>query len=177
MRNIEQNPASEQNAEGNLWEDAWHAFTHPWRFSGCAARREFWGYVLFAACLAYGMELVWSVCQTAGLDAEMVATVAGRILQALGAWVLLALLTAAVRRLHDTQHSGWWLLAPAVTTALSIYTGYLFEGTIKSVDGPNEMLCLLSYAGWFVTFLFCIYIMVQLVMPSWHVPNGTRPQA
>ena len=174
---MEHEQSSEQNAEGNLWEDAWRAFTHPWRFSGCAARREFWGYVLFAACLAYGMELVWSVCQTAGLNAEMVPTVAGRILQALGAWVLLALLAAAVRRLHDTQHSGWWLLAPAVTTALSIYTGYLFEGTIKSVDGPNEMLCLLSCAAWFVTFLFCIYILVQLVMPSWHMPNGARTQA
>ena len=173
---MEQEQSSEQNAEGNLWEDAWHAFTRPWRFSGCAARREFWGYALFAACLAYGMELVWSVCQTAGLDVQMVATVAGRILQALGAWVLLALLAAAVRRLHDTQHNGWWLLAPAVTTALSIYTGYLFEGTIKSVDGPNEMLCLLSCAGWFVTFLFCIYILAQLVMPSWHVPNGARPR-
>lgn len=173
---MEQNPTSEQNAAGNLWEDAWCAFTHPWRFSGCAARREFWGYVLFAACLAYGMELVWSVCQTAGLDVQMVPTVAGRILPALGAWVLLALLAAAVRRLHDTQHSGWWLLAPAATTALSIYTGCLFEGTIKSVDGPNEMLCLLTYTGLFVTFLFCIYILVQLVMPSWHVPNGARPR-
>lgn len=174
---MEQDLPSEQNVEGNLWEDAWYAFTHPWRFCGCAARREFWGYVLFAACLAYGMELVWSVCQTAGMDAAMVATVAGYILQVLGAWVLLALLAAAARRLHDTQHSGWWLLAPAVTTALSIYTGFLFEGTIKSVDGPNEMLCLLSMAGWFITFLFCIYILVQLVMPSWHVPNGARTQA
>ena len=40
---MEQNPASEQNVEGNLWEDAWDAFTHPWRFSGCAVRRAFWG--------------------------------------------------------------------------------------------------------------------------------------
>ena len=171
---MDQNPTSEQNCKGNLWEDAWRAFMHPWRFSGCAERREFWGYVLFAACLAYGMELVWSVCQTAGLDVEMVATVAGCLLQALGAWVLLALLAAAVRRLHDTQHSGWWLLAPAVASALSIYTGYLFEGTIKSVDGPDDMLCLLTCAGWFVTFLSCMYILVQLVMPPWHVPNGGR---
>ena len=64
-------------------------------FAGRAARSEFWYFELFAVLLGVGASIV-----------DRTGAVSGLISLAL----LLPGLAVSVRRLHDTNRSGWWLL-------------------------------------------------------------------
>jgi ribosomal protein S27AE len=67
-------------------------------FSGRASRSEYWYFVLFT----YLVSLVFAVTRISALST----------LASLG--LFLPSLGAGVRRLHDTNRSGWWLLFPIV---------------------------------------------------------------
>ncbi len=73
-------------------------------FSGRARRSEYWYFVLFAT-------LVSMVTNTA--DAIVTGASSGAVLAPISSIASLALmlpqLSANVRRLHDTNRSGWWL--------------------------------------------------------------------
>ena len=81
----------------NWYFKAWKKFAV---FSGRSGRQEFWYFVLFHI-LAY---ILLSI--VAGLIGKVGATL-------LSLYALVALapgMAASVRRLHDTNRSGWWLL-------------------------------------------------------------------
>lgn len=106
-----------------------------------ARRREFWWFVL----VAYLVQLaLW--CFTAVTLAPAVHSGTVHVEEiGLTGWIMLALTAAAglfllvpywaviVRRLHDTDHSGWWLLL-AVLVPLLIWIFGLIDGT----PGPNR---------------------------------------
>lgn len=73
-------------------------------FSGRARRREYWMFVLFNALIG----IVLSVLDNAlGLDNAD----GGGVLQSIyGLAIFIPSLAVGVRRLHDTNRSGWWLL-------------------------------------------------------------------
>lgn len=62
-------------------------------FDGCASRSEFWWWVLFTV-------LVTLVCQRVSYGLSGVFSLA----------TLLPSIAVGVRRLHDTDRSGWWEL-------------------------------------------------------------------
>ena len=68
-------------------------------FSGRARRKEYWMFLLLNLLVAIGLGIVDGVIGTAPLLGS---------LYALG--VFIPSLAVAVRRLHDTNRSGWWLL-------------------------------------------------------------------
>ena len=74
-------------------------------FSGRARRREYWNFALFNILIAIVLALIDRLTGTFG---------AGRGFGLLGGLyalaVLLPSLAVGVRRLHDTNRSGWWLL-------------------------------------------------------------------
>ncbi len=76
---------------------------HYFDFSGRASRQQFWMFVLFSFLIS----LVLSVL--GGMD-NMLGTLFSVINGLYGLAVLLPSLAIAVRRLHDTDRSGWWLL-------------------------------------------------------------------
>lgn len=93
-------------------------------FSGRARRSEYWFFYLFFVLVA----LVGSV-----LDAVLgTAFIAGLIVVAL----LLPMLAANVRRLHDTSRSGWWLLLGFVPLVGGIVL--LVFSCLDSVPEPNQ---------------------------------------
>jgi uncharacterized membrane protein YhaH (DUF805 family) len=67
-------------------------------FTGRARRREYWYFALFNLAISVVLGLIQSAFDTTVLTA----------LYSLA--VLLPSLAVAVRRLHDTDRSGWWLL-------------------------------------------------------------------
>ena len=69
-------------------------------FSGRASRSQYWWYVLFTALLGFviGIVFCWSP--------DVLNIVSGLVNLAL----LLPGLGLAVRRLHDIDKSGWWIL-------------------------------------------------------------------
>lgn len=80
-------------------------------FSGRAPRAEYWWFYL-AYLVAY---IVASI--TDGLVGFPVFS----LLVTFG--LLIPMLAVSVRRLHDTDRSGWWLLAPAVPYVLAFVLG------------------------------------------------------
>jgi uncharacterized membrane protein YhaH (DUF805 family) len=102
------------------------AFTHPLTLRGRASRSAFWWFQLLAV-IAYAVVSVISDY----------STVAGIILDVIiGVPMLIANIALAVRRLHDSDHTGWWWwigLVPLVGWIVAIVF-YL----LPSTPGPNR---------------------------------------
>jgi len=69
-------------------------------FGGRSRRTEFWTFMLFHLIVLLFLRIIDGVFGTSGAISSIYA---------LGA--LLPLIAVSVRRLHDTDRSGWWLLA------------------------------------------------------------------
>jgi uncharacterized membrane protein YhaH (DUF805 family) len=126
-------------------------------FSGRDARQTFWYYVLFLVVLNFIIGLIVSIplmvgavgtaieAAQAGVDPQaMQAQMMGQMAGALGGtlWVSLAtnvatallMLAAFVRRLHDSDKSGWWALLPLVGLAANTVV------SIRIMDTMQEMM-------------------------------------
>ena len=89
-------------------------FTQYVGFAGRARRSEFWYFYLFTILLS----IVASIVQRA-----MTNSTNGIVTTIIGLAIVLPYLAVAVRRLHDTSRSGWWLLIgliPVVGTIILI---------------------------------------------------------
>jgi len=75
-------------------------------FSGRAPRAEYWWFVLAMVIVFVALSIVESIV---GLN-KMILGVYGPLTVLLWLAVLVPSLSVGVRRLHDTDRSGWWLL-------------------------------------------------------------------
>lgn len=79
-------------------------------FKGRARRPEFWWWYLFTVLVSFAAAMIDRVTQTSiGFSS---------VDSAISLALLLPTLAVAVRRLHDSSLSGWWLLAP-----IGVYIG------------------------------------------------------
>lgn len=76
-------------------------------FNGRARRAEYWWFVLGNAVILFGIGIVWGVLRSVSGSLAIVGVLAyvGFVLA-----MIVPGLAVAVRRLHDTNKSGWWLL-------------------------------------------------------------------
>lgn len=88
-------------------------------FSGRAPRAEYWWYVLAMVVASIVINIVESIL---GIN-RMVAGVYGPITVLLMLGILIPSIAAGVRRLHDTNRSGWWILLPVVPYCLAFALG------------------------------------------------------
>lgn len=111
-------------------------------FSGRARRSEYWWWALFATLAQvalYAMALIILVA-TSNDDGGTLPGLLGWIpLIVVSLGLALPSLAVAVRRLHDTSRSGWWLLIGAIpfiniVTAIVLLVFYLQDST----PGPNR---------------------------------------
>ena len=79
-------------------------------FHGRAHRAEFWWFVLFNAIFSFALNVVFGA--RVGVPEESVSSATPlAILPSIYALaVFLPALGVSIRRLHDTNRSGWWLL-------------------------------------------------------------------
>lgn len=93
-------------------------------FSGRARRTEFWMFVLFNVIVSVILSII---------DRLIGNNILGYI-YALA--VLLPSLAVAVRRLHDTDRTGWWILIGLIPVigAIVLIVFYAMPGTV----GPNR---------------------------------------
>jgi len=99
-------------------------------FTGRARRQEYWMFVLINALIGAGIGIVESIL---GLARD---TGGGPISGLYGLFVLVPGLAVAVRRLHDTGRSGWWLLLGLIP-----FFGWIALIVFLATDGqpqPNE---------------------------------------
>ncbi len=93
-------------------------------FSGRSRRREYWWFVFFNSILHYLLLRIALI--GAGGNGETAGVLARMPLYVFQFASLVAGLAVAVRRLHDTGRSGWWLLAGAFPVIGSLYLVFLY---------------------------------------------------
>ncbi|MDD7911402.1 MULTISPECIES: DUF805 domain-containing protein [Pseudovibrio] len=106
-------------------------------FQGRAARPEFWWWTLFAIITLSVAQLVDMIVVAPLLGLPDPGTMELQPISALtGLFLLIPGLAVSVRRLHDTDRSGWWLLLhliPIIGLLVLLYF-YIQPGT----GGPNQ---------------------------------------
>lgn len=106
----------------------------PFRISGRAARSEFWGFMLILLALAVVAVIVDRLFFTRVLmdtvaDVRLGTTSRHPVMKIWTLAALVLMIPAAVRRLHDTDHRGWWLM---LTPPLFLGLGWTFILSISS---------------------------------------------
>jgi uncharacterized membrane protein YhaH (DUF805 family) len=100
-------------------------------FSGRARRKEYWFFTLFSTLISIALAIVDSVIGT--FSAEAGTGLLGGIYSLA---VLIPGIAVSVRRLHDTDHSGWWLLI-ALAPCIGAIVLLVFMVT-DSTPGDNQ---------------------------------------
>ncbi|MBK7808899.1 MAG: DUF805 domain-containing protein [Saprospiraceae bacterium] len=106
-------------------------------FEGRARRKEYWTYVLFlllAFLLAYFILLIGIA-----LESAIIGGLGGILVGVVGLGTFIPSLAVAVRRLHDTNRSGWfYLLGIIPLVGLIVLVWFCTEGTKGANDfGPD----------------------------------------
>jgi uncharacterized membrane protein YhaH (DUF805 family) len=100
-------------------------------FSGRARRKEYWMFVLFNIIISLGLTIVdfmigtYSLAHGIGLLGSIYALA-----------ILIPGIAVTVRRLHDTDRSGWWILIVLIPVVgpIVLLVFMLIDGT----PGPNR---------------------------------------
>lgn len=109
-------------------------------FRGRARRSEYWWFVLFTILVGIVAGILDTVLGTTfrsdANDASAWYLSGGYIAAIVNLALLLPTLAVAVRRLHDTDRSGWWLLIGLVPIVggIVLLVFFVLDGT----PGPNR---------------------------------------
>jgi uncharacterized membrane protein YhaH (DUF805 family) len=79
-------------------------------FEGRARRQEYWMFSLFHFLVMFALLLLEGIAPGVGVALTMLYLLA----------TFVPSIAVGVRRMHDTGHSGWWLLAPIVPFVFSL---------------------------------------------------------
>ena len=110
---------------------------HYFDFHGRARRAEFWWYILVVFILgiiAYIIDRLLSMQIISGL---------------LSLALLLPNLGVSVRRLHDLDKSGWWILLPLAPWLLMIVCFFMFQWTLAMVFGVATLATWVLLIYWY----------------------------
>lgn len=105
-------------------------------FNGRARRSEYWLFFLFVFVVSIVLNIIGGMVM--GGSSDPTNPFAGASLLGL-IWALITLipsLAVGVRRLHDTDRSGWWILIGLIPLvgAIVLIIFYVLDGT----PGPNK---------------------------------------
>ena len=142
-------------------------------FSGRSRRKEYWMWFLFVIIVFIVLSLIDSALGLGGRTTAdstsgpgsvgYSAGVHGGILTGLFSLaILIPNIAVAVRRLHDTNRSGWWILMPALPYIL---------GFILTMVGAMSASVALAMAGGGLIIVGAICAIVVLV---WYCLPGTK---
>jgi len=93
-------------------------------FSGRSRRKEYWMYLLLIVIVGFVLGMIEGVM---GLQ-QSVAGVYGPLSAILALATFIPSLAVGVRRLHDTDRTGWWMLLPILPYAAAF--AMLFSGNV-----------------------------------------------
>lgn len=131
------------------------------QFSGRAPRAEYWWFYLAYLILYVILTIL-----------TRISTVFG-ILGIVYLGLIISMIAVGVRRLHDTNRSGWWLLAPAVPYLIGLIMIFpaMMSGTAGGANPFN--MATMGAAGIFmlIGFVLGIAVLVFMIMPGTRGPN------
>ncbi|MFO6465800.1 DUF805 domain-containing protein [Jannaschia sp. KMU-145] len=102
-------------------------------FSGRAARSEFWWFYLFTLVAGLAISLIDRVIFGVNEDGD----VNGLFGFVFALAIIVPSIAVAIRRLHDRDRSGWWMLlclVPLIGGLILIFAFWIRRGT----EGPNR---------------------------------------
>jgi uncharacterized membrane protein YhaH (DUF805 family) len=150
-------------------------------FSGRSRRMEYWMFQLFLILVYVALMVLMMVlgggALMAGGDPSAVMAAGGAALIVGGLYMLFALamfipnLAVSVRRLHDTNRSGWWLLAPL--------SGYVIMviGTVMAAGSPDNpgLGGILAMVGMIAVIGLGLTLLVFMFLEGTRGPNQYGP--
>lgn len=144
------------------------------QFSGRSPRREYWMFVLFNIIVSIVLSIVDSVLGLGGHTSSYSsatgtgfaagAGTSGGILS--GIWslaILIPSIAVGVRRLHDIDRSGWWIVAPFGLIVIAIMSRLAALGAMPMMA-----------PGLVFTALFLVGGIMAIVLLVWACLHGTR---
>ncbi len=131
-------------------------------FSGRARRREYWLFFLFT-CI---VNVAINALSLAVKDSTPFTIVVSIISIVWGLFIIIPSIAITVRRLHDTNRSGWWYLLSLAAACLLCASILLF---VTNNDGPTAIVSLLLGIVGYITFF------VFLVLPGTKGENDYGP--
>lgn len=139
-------------------------------FSGRSRRMEYWMFQLFLilvyVALMVLMMIVGGGAMMTGGDPGAMMAAGGAALIIFGIYVLFALamfipnLAVSVRRLHDTNRSGWWILAPLAGYVIMAIGGVMAAGNPDNpgIGGILAMIGMVAVIGLGLTLLVFMFL-------------------
>lgn len=87
-------------------------FSNAFNFGGRAPRSEFWFFYLFQVIVYFVINILLVIVGVTVANVESLLVVYWALYTLVGLVLFFPFLSAAIRRLHDTGRSGWWVLIP-----------------------------------------------------------------
>jgi uncharacterized membrane protein YhaH (DUF805 family) len=142
-------------------------------FSGRATRSEYWWFVLAVILAGVVLAIIDSVIFGVNPETGESSGILNPLFQLA---MLLPMLAAGWRRLHDTGRPGWYLLLPMalnVVTMIMLFTGIaVFSVLERGVDDPDVLRGPAEFLG--VTGVLVVFVL-QLVLTILMIWWLTRP--
>jgi uncharacterized membrane protein YhaH (DUF805 family) len=145
-------------------------------FSGRSRRMEFWMFQLGVWLLWI---VLWVIMMVVGLGTAsaardpasgMIGMFASMgIFMIVGLGLIIPQLAVAVRRLHDTNRSGWWLLLPLAPYVLTIVLAIMGAASQSSALLGIAMICNV------LVLVAAIVLLVLYCLPGTPGPNKYGP--
>jgi uncharacterized membrane protein YhaH (DUF805 family) len=133
-------------------------------FSGRAPRAEYWWYTLALIVVSLLLSIIESITGLKGLVFGLYGPLTALLVLA----TIVPGIAVSIRRLHDTNRSGWWLLlaVPYVIIAMMM-VGAMASGNLAAM-AAGGLLALVGLA-------LCIVLLVFMVLPSTPGENRYGP--
>ena len=158
-------------------------------FQGRARRSEFWLWVLLRIIVGAVLGTISISVLMNGMNFQNPdpSQIMGRyfsvmpIMQLVNLGLLLPTIAVAVRRLHDTNRSGWWVVMPIVVAIAGVILFFIFAGTqlfsAMSAGGTmtdeQGMKFAFGMFGSLFLFIFLPILIAEIVMLVFYVSDGT----
>lgn len=126
------------------------------QFSGRAPRAEYWWFYLATIIIGF---IVSIIDRLIGGEIEILSLVVNLAL-------LVPTLAVTVRRLHDTERTGWWILAPVgplVVLAITAGAGIFDDG----LENPSTGF----WISLFLLIVAAIVLFIFMILPGTDGPN------
>ena len=125
---------STDNKEPSLLDLAISAVKHKYLlFNGRASRKEFWAVMLFSVLISFALQLLYTLGFAISDNLGLLLALPF-VIFSLG--MVIPQLAVSVRRLHDTDKSGWWLLLGLIPIFGTIALIVLFS--LASSESDNR---------------------------------------
>ena len=142
-------------------------------FSGRAPRPELWWYFLAIVIAFIVVDIIESIL---GIH-RMIAGMYGPLSTLLWLATIVPSLAVGVRRLHDVNKTGWWVLLPVIPECLTMVMALTTAGAVAAGGGFGAAAGGLAITGLLglITLIAAIVLIVFYVMPGTPGENRYGP--